>query len=213
MRLLLRLIMLIGCCEVLPTVRRGGSFGTWLRILLVLIAKQQVLGCLPITLGYQCFHVYAGWVLGLHLLRLHADGRPGTPGPSLLCGLGCSDHGARAWGEPLLMLGFALLTVHGRVLPGFQPFYPSSFIPWLFDPRTVVALLRWDAHTTALVAQSLPFISALTLALYHRLEPRPARHAPEARLTFVALAHIDLPRLAVPSAAWMALDLTHEERM
>ena len=222
---MLRGLMLLGCCEFLPLTRRTFGLGFCLRLALLYAVKHQLLVYLPVSIAYQQLHQYAMLALGVHLLgrffivrmAMRHAGVPGSyPGTPWLCFIGIPERAARFYAEPLLALAVALwaAALEG-VLPRFQPmFFLSDVLPLPYGIETPFPL--WYREYGVMIAHAIPLLSALSLALFNRLDaPKPASDASprEDRLTFSEVGQPPAPAaLPVPSAVRLARDFQSQRK-
>jgi hypothetical protein len=221
----MRALLLLGCCEFLPLTRRTFGLGFCLLLAGVYAVKHQLLVYVPVSVAYQQLHQYTALALAVHLLGRFVSGRmamrhagvPGNyPGTPWLCFIGISERAARFYAEPLLALAVALWAAAlGMVLPRFQPmFFLSDVLPLPYGIETPFPL--WYRQYGVMIAHALPLLSALSLALFNRLEaPKPASDASprEDRLTFSEVGQPPAPvALPVPSAARLARDLQSQRK-
>ncbi len=221
----MRTLLLLGCCEFLPLTRRTFGLGFCLLLAGVYALKHQLLVYVPVSVAYQQLHQYTALALAVHLLGRFLSGRmamrhasvPGNyPGTPWLCFIGIPERAARFYAEPFLVLAVALWAASlGMVQWRFQPlFFMSEVLPLPYGFETPFPL--WYEEYGVMIAHAIPLLSALSLALFNRLDaPRPVRNAASSqdRLTFseagLPPAPADLP---VPSAARLAREFQSQRK-
>ena len=221
----MRTLLLFGCCEFLPLTRRTFGLGFCLLLAGVYALKHQLLVYVPVSVAYQQLHQYTALALAVHLLGRFFSGRmamrhagvPGNyPGTPWLCFLGIPERAARFYAEPLLVLAVALWAAAlGMVQWRFQPFFfMSEVLPLPYGIETPFPL--WYEEYGVMIAHAIPLLSALSLALFNRLDaPRPVPDlaSRQDRLTFseagLPAAPADLP---VPSAARLAREFQSQRK-
>ena len=221
----MRTLLLLGCCEFLPLTRRTFGLGFCLLLAGVYTLKHQLLVYVPVSVAYQQLHQYTSLALAVHLLGRFLSGRmfvrhagvPGNyPGTPWLCFLGISGRTARFYAEPLLVLAVALWAAAlGMVQLRFQPlFFLSEVLPLPYGIETPFPL--WYEQYGVMIAHAIPLLSALSLALFNRLDaPRPVRElaSSQDRLTFseagLPPAPADLP---VPSVERLAREFQSQRK-
>jgi hypothetical protein len=221
----MRALLLLGCCEFLPLTRRTFGLGFCLLLAGVYAVKHQLLVYLPVSVAYQQLHLWASLALGVHLLGRFLSGRmfvrhagvPGSyPGTPWLCYVGIPERAARLYAEPLLALAVALWAAALKgVLPRFQPmFFLSEVLPLPYGIETPFPL--WYRQYGVMIAHAIPLLSALSLALFNRLDaPKPVRDtsAGQDRLTFSEVGLPPAPaNLPVPSAARLAREFQSQRK-
>jgi hypothetical protein len=213
---LLRLLLLLGACDFLPLTRRQFGFGFCLLLAGVYALKHQLLVYVPVAEGYYGLQQYAALAVGIHLLgrffsarfaMRHVGVPGGYPGWPWLCYIGIPDRAARLYAEPLLALLVGFLAGQGRVYARFVPlFFLDGVLPLPYEEPYP----DWYEANAYVIAQAVPVVSALALALFNRLDlPRPARPVTNTGRT-LAVFEVRLPpapRLPSPSAAVMARQL------
>ena len=221
----MRVLLLFGCCEFLPLTRRTFGLGFCLLLAGVYALKHQLLVYVPVSVAYQQLHFWASLALGVHLLGRFLSGRlfvrhagvPGNdPGTPWLSYVGIPERAARLYGEPLLALAVALWAAAlGMVQWRFQPmFFLSEVLPLPYGIKTPFPL--WYRQYGVMIAHAVPLLSALSLALFNRLDaPKPVRDAAfhQDRLTFSEAGLPSAPdALPVPSAARLAREFQSQRK-
>jgi hypothetical protein len=221
----MRALLLLGCCEFLPLTRRTFGLGFCLLLAGVYAVKHQLLVYVPVSVAYQQLHLYASFALGVHLLGRFLSGRmmlrhAGVPGNDLgtpwLCYIGIPERAARLYGEPLLALAVALWAAAlDKVQARFQPmFFLSDVLPLPYGIETPFPL--WYEEYGVMIAHAIPLLSALSLALFNRLDaPKPVSDASprQDRLTFSEVGLPPAPAaLPVPSAEQLTRDFQSQRK-
>jgi hypothetical protein len=221
----MRTLLLLGCCEFLPLTRRTFGLGFCLLLAGVYAVKHQLLVYVPVSVAYQQLHFYASLALAVHLLGRFISGRmamrhagvPGSyPGTPWLCYIGIPDQAARFYAEPLLALAVALWAAAlGMVLPRFQPlFFLSDVLPLPYGIKTPFPL--WYEQYGAMIAHAIPLLSALSLALFNRLDVSKPVSDASPREDCLTFSEVGLPSapaaLPVPSAARLARELQSQRK-
>ena len=215
---MLRLLALLGCCELLPLTRRTFGFGFCLLLAGVFIVKHQLLVYLPVSALYQALNQYAAFALAVHLLgrflsprmiMRHAGVPESYSGMPWLRFFGLSDYTARLYGEPLLALVFALVAAQTVVFWRFRPlFFMRDVLPAPFGVTAPFPL--WYRQYGVIIAHALPAVAAMSLAAFNYLHLAPTERAQltyEAPLTFPEVQQPSAPKLPFPSVAAMARQL------